>query len=84
MTTTTTRHEPLWRIADAIRADWERPYFGAEPYIDALSSLDQITDSYGCDSGREIVLYLLSNLTTWRGPVARDTKAQLRTIAGLK
>lgn len=84
MTTTATRHESLYRIAYVIEADWANPYFGAVPYIEAMGSLDQITDTYGCDPAREIVLYFLGNASSWRGPVARDTKAQLKKIAGLK
>ena len=71
---------PICAIAREIRRDWPRPYFGAVPYLDAMLSLDQITDDYGADSGRSVVLHFLSNATTWRGETARRIKAELNAI----
>ena len=31
---------PLHVIASEIRKDWKKVYFGAEPYLDAMSNLD--------------------------------------------
>ena len=50
----------------------------------AMRTMGTIDEDYGCDPGREIVLYFLSNATTWRGPVARAVKKELKEIAGLK
>lgn len=77
-TSTTTR--PLHLIALEVRADWKKVYFGAEPYLQAMSRLDKITDMYGMDSADSIVRYFLSNATTWRGPVARVVKAELKSM----
>jgi hypothetical protein len=71
-------------IAYEIRRVWPKPYFGAVPYLQAMFSLGSITDDYGCDSAKSIVLYFLSNATTWRGPDARRIKAELKAIAGIK
>jgi hypothetical protein len=71
-------------IAREIRREWKQPYFGAVPYLGAMSTLEVITDPYGEDSGRSVVLYFLSNATTWRGPVAKRCKAELKAHAGLK
>ena len=79
-----TTHRPLYVIASDIHKDWKRPYFGAVPYLGAMSNLDQVTDNYGADSGKSIVLYFLSNAATWRGPVAKQLKEELKVIAGLK
>jgi len=79
----TTDHRPLRVIADEISTDWLRVYFGAVPYLDALHDLDRITDDYGQDSARSIVLYFLANAQGWRGATARRIKAELKTIAGL-
>ncbi len=70
----------LQDIAREIRSDWKSPYFGAVPYLDALSSLGSVNDRYGYDSGRDIVIYFLSNATTWRGETARKVKAELKAM----
>jgi hypothetical protein len=62
---------PLYEVAEEIRKDWLNVYFGAVPYLEAMSSLNSINDMYGCDKGRSIVAYFLSNARTWRGDVAR-------------
>jgi len=74
------KHRPLYDIAREIRQHWPMPYFGVRPYLTALLSLDQISDTYGQDSALSIVRYLLSNASTWRGPEARRIKAELNTI----
>jgi hypothetical protein len=68
-------------IAQEIRRDWTKPYFGAVPYLQAMYSLDDITDDYGADSGKSIVLYFLSNASTWKGETARRIKAELKAMA---
>lgn len=68
----------LSEIANEIRADWKNPYFGAVPYLRAMASLGTVKDDYGADSGREMVMYFLANANTWRGPVARRVKAELK------
>ena len=70
----------LFTISVDIRKDWKKPYFGAVPYINAMGSLDDITDSYGYDSGRSVVLYFLANAGTWRGDVARRIKKELKAL----
>ena len=75
---------PLYEIASEIRKDWKKVYFGAVPYLDAMSSLDSIEDRYIMDSGKSVVCYFLSNASTWRGEVAKRVKAELKKMAGLK
>ncbi len=67
-------------IASEIRRSWAKPYFGAVPYLDAMRSLDKISDEYGADSGQSIVLYFLANAQTWKGEDARRIKAELNKI----
>jgi hypothetical protein len=74
------KHRPLHEIARDIRSDWSNPYFGAVPYLDALRSLDQITDRYFEDDAETVVRYLLANLGRWRGETARTVKAELKAI----
>lgn len=67
-------------IATDIRRNWPKVYFGAVPYLAAMSSLDTIKDNYGADDGKSIVLYFLSNATTWRGEEAKRIKAELKAL----
>lgn len=69
---------PLYTLASAIRHDWRNVYFGAVPYLSVMQGLESVKDGYGCDSGRSIVNYFLSNASTWRGPVAKLVKAELK------
>lgn len=71
-------------IAREIRADWQKPYFGAVPYLSAMQSLDSIEDNYYEDSGKSVVLYFLANAQTWKGEKARAIKAELKKICGIK
>jgi hypothetical protein len=73
-----TENRPLYIIAAEIKRVWPNPYFGAVPYIDAMRSLDAVTDSYGYDEADDIVRYFLSNANTWRGEDARRIKAELK------
>ena len=82
MTTTTAR--PLYEIASEIRKDWTKVYFGAVPYLEAMATLNSIDEDYMFDSAKSIVIYFLSNATTWRGETARRVKAELKKMAGLK
>ena len=80
-----TNTRPLYTIAREIKKDWgTKVNYGAVPYLDAMSSLDKITDNYGMDSAKSIVLYFLSNATTWRGDKAKEIKAELKKLAGIK
>jgi hypothetical protein len=71
-------------IAREIRADWQKPYFGAVPYLSAMQSLDSIEDNYYEDSGKSVVLYFLANAQTWKGEKARSIKAELKKLCGIK
>jgi len=77
---------PLHVIAADIRRNWCKEisgtnvWFGAKPYLEAMGCLDTVGDMYGCDSGRDIVIYFLTNATTWRGEDARRIKAELKAL----
>jgi hypothetical protein len=70
----------LSEIAREIDQNWPNVYFGARPYLNALYSLDKVTDSYGMDSADSITRYFLSNATTWRGETARRIKEELKRM----
>ena len=67
-------------IANDIRKDWAKPYFGAVPYLDAMETLNTIRDSYYYDNASDIVRYFLSNATSWKGDTARAIKAELKSM----
>ena len=70
----------LREIAVDIDSDWTKVNFAARPYLDAMHTLGSIDSEYGADSARSVVLYFLSNASTWRGPVAREVKAELKAL----
>lgn len=70
----------LSNIANDIRKDWTKPYFGAVPYLDAMETLNTIRDSYYYDDASDIVRYFLSNATSWKGETARAIKAELKSM----
>lgn len=65
-------------IAEEIQRDWKDINMDAKPYLEAMFQLDTINDSYGMESGKSIILYFISNATSWRGDTARRVKAELR------
>lgn len=56
-------------------------YNNAFPYLVAMSKLNRIEDNYYHDSGKSVVLYLLSNLTAYRGTFAKLVKSELKRRA---
>ena len=75
---------PIHEIAEEIYADHKAQgktlYFGAVPYVKAMSYLDKYTDMYFEDSAVDVLTYGVSNLSTWRGPVARRVKAEIKAM----
>lgn len=61
-----------------VRHDWRKPYFGAVPYIAALSRCRSLDTVFIAEPARDLVPYFLANAGTWRGPVARAVKAELK------
>lgn len=72
--------DKISEIAAIIYANWPKIYFGAVPYLEAIYSLQTINDRYGEDSAKVILLYFLSNATTWRGEVAKEVKRKLKDL----
>lgn len=71
---------PLSTIAREIRRDWKKVNFAAEPYLQAMGTLTSITDKYYFDSAHDIVIYFLSNASTWKGETAKRIKAELKSM----
>jgi hypothetical protein len=75
----------LTTIAWEIEQNWNATSkngvnYAAKPYLDAMKTLHSVDDSYGEDSGKHIVLYFLSNASSYRGEVAKAHKAELKAM----
>jgi hypothetical protein len=66
------------QLAVLIKSDWKPVWFGAVPYLDAMVSLRDVSDSVGADSARSIIGYFLCNAKHWRGETAKAVKAELK------
>lgn len=74
-------HRPLHVIANEIYKDWgSKIYFGAKPYLLAMSQLSDMDEHYGMDSADSIVRYFLTNASSWRGEKAREIKKELNVM----
>lgn len=78
--TVTSSRRPLYEVAADIRRNWKNVYFGAEPYLDAMSQLGTVEDNFHYDSGKDIVRYFLANASSWRGEDAKRVKAELKEM----
>jgi len=71
-------------IAREIEADWSKigkgVNYAAKPYLNAMKSLDKVSDDYGADTGKSVVLYFLSNASSYRGETAKRLKAELKAM----
>ena len=70
----------LSEIAAEIRKDWKPVNFAARPYLEAMAELNSMKDSYYADSAKSVVLYFLSNASTWRGETAKRIKKELKAM----
>ena len=74
----------LSAIAREIQTDYAsrgKPvHFSAVPYVNAMRSLDSMTDRYYEDDAESVVIYALSNLSTWRGETATRVKRELKVM----
>ena len=67
-------------IAQDIYKSWKNLSPHAQPYLVTMLHMKSITDQYGDDSARSIVLYFLSNASSWRGEDARKLKSELKDL----
>lgn len=74
----------LFEIAEDIYQNWPNISEGAWPYLHAMQQLCTLKDSFFQDSARSVVLYFLSNSTTWRGPIAKEIKTELKQLLNEK
>ena len=67
-------------IAAEIRKDWKDIHYAALPYLQAMATLQKVSDSYYLDSGKSMVIYFLGNSQTWKGETARKIKTELKQM----
>ena len=69
-------------IAREIKQLWSKPYFGAVPYLDALSQIHSTEKNapYLFETAGDLVPYLLANMGTFRGEDAKRIKAELKEM----
>ena len=73
-------HRTISAIARDIRREWGgKVNYAAEPYLNAM-----LRGDYGWDGAKSVVLYFLSNASTFRGETAKALKAELKLVAGIK
>lgn len=69
-------------IAREIKQTWKNVYFGAEPYLQAMATINSSDKnaSYMLETAEDIVIYFLANATYWRGEDAKRIKAELKSM----
>ena len=70
------------KIAREIKQTWKNVYFGAEPYLQAMATINSSDKNapYMFETAEDIVIYFLANATYWRGKDARRIKAELKLM----
>lgn len=76
----TINKRPVYKIAEEILNDWTAPYFGARPYLAAMLTINNELENYGQDTAKTIILYFLSNASSYRGSKAKELKKELKTL----
>jgi hypothetical protein len=67
-------------IAQEISKEWKNINPNASAYLMPMHRIIKISDKYGEDDGKTIVLYFLANATYWRGEAAKRIKAELKSL----
>lgn len=73
-------------IAHEIKQTWKNVYFGAKPYLDAMSTIHSCdkNHAYICEDAYSTACFIacgfLANASTWRGEDARRIKAELKSM----
>lgn len=70
----------LSSIAKEIKSTWKNINYAAEPYLQAMCTLNTVNDKFLCEDGVSIIRYFLANATGWRGEDARRIKKELNDM----
>jgi hypothetical protein len=71
---------PVYKIAQDILSDWKAPNFAARPYLAAMLTINNEHEQYGHDTAKNIILYFLSNASTYRGIKSKQLKNELKLL----
>ena len=71
---------PVYKIAADILNDWNRPNYAALPYLTAMLTINNELENYGGDTAKSVILYFLSNSSSYRGSKAKELKSELKTL----
>ena len=83
---------PIYEIATEIKQDIitvtksfsyavvHAKYRALMPYLDAMSSLEDMSSRFGAESASSIIAYFLANAGQWKGETARRVKAELNSM----
>lgn len=75
---------PIYQIAADIKTEWSKigkgVNFAAKPYLDAMMSLNKITDNYMFDSADSIVRHFLCNASSFKGLRSKELKNELKAL----
>jgi hypothetical protein len=71
---------PISAIANDILQEWTNVSVYAKPYLAAMQCINHPDDTYIAEDGKTIVLYFLSNASSFRGPKAKELKAELKEL----
>lgn len=75
---------PVYKIAQDILNNWSRPNYAARPYLAAMLTINNENEQFGHDTAKSIILYFLSNASSYRGPKAKELKNELKTLINNK
>lgn len=78
MTNQTINQRNISTIATDIIREWQKPSPYALPYLRAMLSLENKQSTYGYDDAKSVVLYFLSNASSFRGDKAKQLKNELK------
>ena len=79
--TTQPPQRKVYQIAQNIRSDWGNKITPeAKHYLSAMLCIDNKNDMYGADRADSIILYFLSNASSYRGETAKRLKAELKAL----
>jgi len=71
----------IYEVAQDIQKEWgPKVYFAAKPYLGAMRHLEDKDSMFGVDTATDIVHRFLANAQTFRGPRAKELKAELKEL----
>jgi hypothetical protein len=69
---------PINQIAQDIKREWKTVNYAAKPYLSAMYELTDKNSSAGYDNAQSIIRYFLANASSFRGPIAKELKNELK------